>query len=93
MGGRVIACVGGGLQVRSVQCLPLAASIVCCCFLLDPHPCGPRRRHPPPCSAVPTIATAWQGVAEAESRRAGDAAVAAYVETFKEEVGGPHCGV
>ena len=37
-------------------------------------------------SAVPTIATAWQGVAEAESRRAGDAALAAYTETFKEDV-------
>lgn len=36
--------------------------------------------------AVPTIATAWQGVAEAESRRAADAAVAAYVATFTEEV-------
>ncbi|KAL4431144.1 hypothetical protein ABPG75_006400 [Micractinium tetrahymenae] len=36
--------------------------------------------------AVPTIATAWQGVAEAESRRAADAAVAAYTSTFKEDV-------
>lgn len=35
---------------------------------------------------MPTIATAWQGVAEAESRRAADAAVAAYVSTFKEGV-------
>lgn len=35
---------------------------------------------------MPTIATAWQGVAEAESRRAGDAALAAYTETFKEDV-------
>ena len=35
---------------------------------------------------MPTIATAWQGVAEAECRRAGDAAVAAYAETFKEDV-------
>lgn len=35
---------------------------------------------------MPTIATAWQGVAEAESRRAADAAVAAYVATFTEEV-------
>lgn len=42
----------------------------------------------PACSAVPTIATAWQGVAEAESRRAADAALAAYAESFKEEVGG-----
>lgn len=38
------------------------------------------------CSAVPTIATAWQGVAEAESRRAGDAAVAAYAASFREDV-------
>lgn len=37
-------------------------------------------------SAVPTIATAWQGVAEAESRRASDAALAAYTETFREDV-------
>ncbi|PSC76322.1 interferon-induced guanylate-binding 1-like [Micractinium conductrix] len=36
--------------------------------------------------AVPTIATAWQGVAEAESRRASDAAVAAYTQTFREDV-------
>ncbi|EFN59494.1 hypothetical protein CHLNCDRAFT_56782 [Chlorella variabilis] len=36
--------------------------------------------------AVPTIATAWQGVAEAESRRAGDAALAAYAAAFTEEV-------
>ncbi|DBA74240.1 TPA: hypothetical protein ACH3X1_011028 [Trebouxia sp. C0004] len=33
--------------------------------------------------AVPTIATAWQGVAEAESRRAADAAEAAYQAAFK----------
>lgn len=32
--------------------------------------------------AVPTIATAWQGVAEAESRRAADAAEAAYAAAF-----------
>eukprot|EP00887_Chlorella_sp_A99_P005605 scaffold1.g5605.t1 len=36
--------------------------------------------------AVPTIATAWQGVAEAESRRAADAAEAAYAETFRGDV-------
>jgi hypothetical protein len=36
--------------------------------------------------AVPTIATAWQGVAEAESRRAADAAEAAYAATFAESV-------
>lgn len=36
--------------------------------------------------AVPTIATAWQGVAEAESRRAADAAEAAYAATFNEGV-------
>lgn len=35
---------------------------------------------------MPTIATAWQGVAEAESRRAADAALAVYVDTFKEDV-------
>lgn len=45
------------------------------------HVCSPSRR-----SAVPTIATAWQGVAEAESRRAADAAVATYAATFKEDV-------
>ncbi|KAG1669136.1 hypothetical protein FOA52_002647 [Chlamydomonas sp. UWO 241] len=32
--------------------------------------------------AVPTIATAWQGVAESESRRAAEAAEAAYHEAF-----------
>lgn len=32
--------------------------------------------------AVPTIATAWQGVAEAESRRAADAAEVAYAAAF-----------
>lgn len=32
--------------------------------------------------AVPTIATAWQGVAEAECRRACDAAIAAYQAAF-----------
>ncbi|KAL4859356.1 Guanylate-binding protein 5 [Chlorella vulgaris] len=36
--------------------------------------------------AVPTIATAWQGVAESESRRAGDAACAAYAAAFSEDV-------
>ncbi len=36
--------------------------------------------------AVPTIATAWQGVAEAECRRAADAAEAAYVTSFDQEV-------
>lgn len=35
--------------------------------------------------AVPTIATAWQGVAEAESRRAADAAEAAYQGAFKSD--------
>jgi hypothetical protein len=35
--------------------------------------------------AVPTIATAWQGVAEAESRRAADAAEAAYAAAFRGE--------
>ena len=35
---------------------------------------------------MPTIATAWQGVAEAESRRAGDAALAAYVATYRDDV-------
>lgn len=40
----------------------------------------------PRCSAVPTIATAWQGVAESESRRAGDAACAAYAAAFSEDV-------
>eukprot|EP00201_Polytomella_parva_P018309 CAMPEP_0175050852 /NCGR_PEP_ID=MMETSP0052_2-20121109/7477_1 /TAXON_ID=51329 ORGANISM="Polytomella parva, Strain SAG 63-3" /NCGR_SAMPLE_ID=MMETSP0052_2 /ASSEMBLY_ACC=CAM_ASM_000194 /LENGTH=724 /DNA_ID=CAMNT_0016315077 /DNA_START=265 /DNA_END=2440 /DNA_ORIENTATION=+ len=36
--------------------------------------------------AVPTIATAWQGVAEAECRRASDAAEEAYVKTFRGDV-------
>jgi hypothetical protein len=36
--------------------------------------------------AVPTIATAWQGVAEAESRRAADAAEAAYAAAFPTDV-------
>lgn len=36
--------------------------------------------------AVPTIATAWQGVAEAESRRAADAAEAAYAAAFPQDV-------
>lgn len=36
--------------------------------------------------AVPTIATAWQGVAEAESRRAADAAEAAYAASFPADV-------
>ena len=36
--------------------------------------------------AVPTIATAWQGVAEAESRRAADAAEAAYAASFPRDV-------
>jgi len=35
--------------------------------------------------AVPTIATAWQGVAESESRRAGDAAEKAYRDAFNPE--------
>jgi predicted nucleic acid-binding Zn-ribbon protein len=35
---------------------------------------------------VPTIATAWQGVAEAESRRAADAAEAAYAASFPQDV-------
>lgn len=35
---------------------------------------------------MPTIATAWQGVAEAESRRAADTAEAAYASTFDEGV-------
>lgn len=34
--------------------------------------------------AVPTIATAWQGVAEAECRRAAEAAEAAYAAAFSE---------
>ncbi|KAK9918012.1 hypothetical protein WJX75_000546 [Coccomyxa subellipsoidea] len=37
--------------------------------------------------AVPTISTAWQGVAEAESRRAADAAEQAYREAFNRDVG------
>ncbi|BDA47092.1 Guanylate-binding protein 1 [Coccomyxa sp. Obi] len=36
--------------------------------------------------AVPTISTAWQGVAEAESRRAADAAEQAYREEFNRDV-------
>jgi hypothetical protein len=36
--------------------------------------------------AVPTIATAWQGVAEAESRRAADAAEVAYAASFPHDV-------
>lgn len=36
--------------------------------------------------AVPTIATAWQGVAEAESRRAADAAESAYVASFPPQI-------
>mmetsp|Transcript_35733 Transcript_35733/g.79501 ORF Transcript_35733/g.79501 Transcript_35733/m.79501 type:complete len:796 (+) Transcript_35733:196-2583(+) len=36
--------------------------------------------------AVPTIATAWQGVAESESRRAADAAEKTYAESFNAEV-------
>lgn len=36
--------------------------------------------------AVPTIATAWQGVAEAECRRACDAAIAAYQGAFNANV-------
>jgi len=36
--------------------------------------------------AVPTIATAWQGVAEAESRRAADAAEAAYQTSFPVDI-------
>ena len=36
--------------------------------------------------AVPTIATAWQGVAEAESRRAADAAEEAYAAAFPRDV-------
>ena len=36
--------------------------------------------------AVPTIATAWQGVAEAECRRAADAAEAAYVAAFDQDL-------
>ncbi len=36
--------------------------------------------------AVPTIATAWQGVAEQESRRAAEAAEKAYFEAFNVEV-------
>jgi hypothetical protein len=35
--------------------------------------------------AVPSIASAWQGVAEAESRRAADAAQAAWSVTFRPE--------
>jgi hypothetical protein len=40
--------------------------------------------------AVPTIATAWQGVAESESRRAAEVAEAAYFEAFNPDtnVGG-----
>lgn len=37
--------------------------------------------------AVPTIATAWQGVAEAECRRAAEAAEAAYAAAFSEASG------
>lgn len=36
--------------------------------------------------AVPTIATAWQGVAESECRRAADAAEQAYRDTFNASV-------
>lgn len=36
--------------------------------------------------AVPTIATAWQGVAEAESRRAADAAEAVYAAAFPSDI-------
>ncbi|KAL3133524.1 hypothetical protein ABBQ38_007377 [Trebouxia sp. C0009 RCD-2024] len=36
--------------------------------------------------AVPTIATAWQGVAEAESRRAADMAESAYQQAFNQNV-------
>lgn len=36
--------------------------------------------------AVPTIATAWQGVAESESRRAADAAEGKYKESFNASV-------
>lgn len=36
--------------------------------------------------AVPTIATAWQGVAESECRRAADRAEAVYRETFSDAV-------
>ena len=36
--------------------------------------------------AVPTIATAWQGVAESECRRAADEAEAAYHATFRADV-------
>ena len=36
--------------------------------------------------AVPTIATAWQGVAEAECRRAADLAEKQYHEVFSEDV-------
>jgi hypothetical protein len=38
--------------------------------------------------AVPAIATAWQGVAEAECRRAAEAAEAAYAAAFSEVRGG-----
>lgn len=65
------------------------ASVAAACLLPSRLPCRRPVHHlrlGPLRSAVPTIATAWQGVAEAESRRAGDAAVAAYTETFKEDV-------
>ena len=38
---------------------------------------------------MPTIATAWQGVAEAESRRAGDSALECYVASFDDADGVP----
>lgn len=50
------------------------------CLLTTDFPGGSGFAPPSSCSAVPTIATAWQGVAEAESRRASDAAVAAYTQ-------------
>lgn len=36
--------------------------------------------------AVPTIATAWQSVAEAECRRAADAAEGCYVNSFNQDL-------
>ncbi len=66
------------MKSLSPGALPCSSSSCWVCFH---KPCAPFI-----CRAVPTIATAWQGVAEAESRRAGDAALAAYTETFKEDV-------
>jgi hypothetical protein len=94
VGGREGGLVGGGwidgvggacFLVRPLACCLLSLAVSAPSMQQSHHtsstlsPFSPR-------SAVPTIATAWQGVAEAESRRAGDAALAAYVATYRDDV-------